>query len=35
VEGRLRADGVLEADTLLLKCPSRYEEAPQEVKKIS
>ena len=35
VEGRLREDGVLEADTLLLKCPSRYEEAPQEVKKIS
>ncbi|QLQ07100.1 MAG: cytochrome c maturation protein CcmE [Anaerolineae bacterium] len=32
VEGRLGADGVLEADTLLLKCPSRYEEAPQEVK---
>ncbi|MBK9231798.1 MAG: cytochrome c maturation protein CcmE [Anaerolineae bacterium] len=35
VEGRLRPDGVLDADTLLLKCPSRYEEAPQEVKKIS
>ncbi len=34
VEGRLRADGVLDADTLLLKCPSRYEEPPQEVKKI-
>ena len=32
VEGRLGQDGILEADTLLLKCPSRYEEAPQEVK---
>ena len=35
VEGRLGSDGVLEAETLLLKCPSRYEEAPQEVKSMS
>lgn len=26
VEGKLRPDGVMEAKTLLLKCPSRYEE---------
>ncbi len=26
VEGRLNADGVFQANTLLLKCPSRYEE---------
>ncbi|MCS7221957.1 MAG: cytochrome c maturation protein CcmE [Anaerolineae bacterium] len=31
LEGKLREDGVFEAKTLLLKCPSRYEEAPQEV----
>ncbi|HEY65766.1 MAG TPA: cytochrome c maturation protein CcmE [Caldilineae bacterium] len=30
LEGTLREDGVFEAKTLLLKCPSRYEEAPQE-----
>ncbi|NOX63042.1 MAG: cytochrome c maturation protein CcmE [Chloroflexi bacterium] len=29
VEGELTPDGVFEADTLLLKCPSRYEEAPE------
>jgi len=27
VEGRLRQDGVFEATTLILKCPSKYEEA--------
>ena len=27
VEGRLSADGTFHADTLLLKCPTRYEEA--------
>ncbi|MCC7353779.1 MAG: cytochrome c maturation protein CcmE [Anaerolineae bacterium] len=26
VEGKLNADGVFQANTLLLKCPSRYEE---------
>ena len=31
LEGTLREDGVFEAKTLLLKCPSRYEEPPQEV----
>ncbi|MCO6449249.1 MAG: cytochrome c maturation protein CcmE [Caldilineales bacterium] len=29
VEGELSSDGVFRADTLLLKCPSRYEEAPE------
>lgn len=29
IEGELSADGVFHADTLLLKCPSRYEEAPE------
>ena len=31
VEGQLLADGTFKAETLLLKCPSRYEEAPEEV----
>jgi len=31
VEGRLGEDGVFQADTLLLKCPTRYEEdVPQQ-----
>ncbi len=29
VEGELDSNGVFKADTLLLKCPSRYEEAPE------
>lgn len=32
VEGRLNADGTFHADTLLLKCPTRYEEQfPKQV----
>ena len=31
VEGELLADGSFQADTLLLKCPSRYEEDPEEI----
>lgn len=31
VEGTVSADGQFVADSLLLKCPSRYEEAPEEV----
>ena len=31
VQGRLRADGVFEATTLLTKCGSRYEAAPEEL----
>jgi cytochrome c-type biogenesis protein CcmE len=31
VEGELLADGTFKAETLLLKCPSRYEEDPEEV----
>ena len=31
IEGQLQADGTFKADTLLLKCPSRYEEEPEEV----
>jgi cytochrome c-type biogenesis protein CcmE len=31
VEGELLADGTFQADTLLLKCPSRYEEEPEEI----
>lgn len=31
IEGELLADGSFQADTLLLKCPSRYEEEPEEV----
>ncbi len=29
--GELLPDGVFEADDLLLKCPSRYEEAPEDI----
>ncbi len=31
VEGELLPDGSFEAQTLLLKCPSRYEEEPEEL----
>ncbi len=31
VEGELLADGVFQADELLLKCPSRYEETPEDI----
>ena len=31
VEGELLENGSFEAETLLLKCPSRYEEDPEEV----
>jgi cytochrome c-type biogenesis protein CcmE len=31
VEGELLPDGTFQAETLLLKCPSRYEEDPEEV----
>lgn len=31
VEGELTESGVFQADTLLLKCPSRYEEEPEEI----
>jgi cytochrome c-type biogenesis protein CcmE len=31
LEGRLRADGVFEATTLLTKCGSRYEAAPEDL----
>ncbi len=31
VEGELLEDGTFQANTLLLKCPSRYEEEPEEV----
>ncbi len=31
IEGELLADGNFQADTLLLKCPSRYEEEPEEI----
>lgn len=32
IEGRLSADGTFHADTLLLKCPTRYEEQfPEQV----
>lgn len=31
IEGEMMADGVFKADTLLLKCPSRYEESPEEI----
>jgi cytochrome c-type biogenesis protein CcmE len=30
-EGELLADGSFKANDLLLKCPSRYEEAPEEI----
>ncbi|HID33779.1 MAG TPA: cytochrome c maturation protein CcmE [Anaerolineae bacterium] len=29
VEGEIQSDGTFQADNLLLKCPSRYEEAPE------
>ena len=29
--GELLPDGVFQADVLLLKCPSRYEEAPEDI----
>jgi cytochrome c-type biogenesis protein CcmE len=31
VEGELLPDGTFQAETLLLKCPSRYEEEPEEI----
>ena len=31
VEGELMPDGVFQAEVLLLKCASRYEEAPEEI----
>lgn len=31
IEGRLGSGGEFQADTLLLKCPSRYEEDPEQV----
>jgi cytochrome c-type biogenesis protein CcmE len=31
VEGEMLPDGTFKAETLLLKCPSRYEEEPEEV----
>ena len=31
VEGELLADGTFQADNLLLKCPSRYDEEPEEI----
>lgn len=31
VEGELLPDGTFQAETLLLKCPSRYEEDPEEI----
>ncbi|GEM_PF-76593 len=31
VEGQFLPDGTFQADTLLLKCPSRYEEEPEEI----
>lgn len=31
VEGELLPDGSFQAETLLLKCPSRYEEEPEEI----
>jgi cytochrome c-type biogenesis protein CcmE len=31
LEGRLRTDGVFEANTLLTKCGSRYEAAPEDL----
>ena len=34
LEGKLNADGVFEAKTLLLKCPSRYEEPPVQVQAV-
>jgi len=31
VEGSMLEDGTFQADSLLLKCPSRYEEEPEEI----
>jgi len=31
IEGELLPDGSFQAETLLLKCPSRYEEEPEEI----
>jgi cytochrome c-type biogenesis protein CcmE len=31
IEGELNPDGTFHAETLLLKCPSRYEEEPEEI----
>lgn len=31
IEGELLPDGSFQADTLLLKCPSRYEEEPEQI----
>ena len=31
VEGKMLEDGTFQADNLLLKCPSRYEEEPEEI----
>ncbi|MEZ4621751.1 MAG: cytochrome c maturation protein CcmE [Caldilineaceae bacterium] len=31
IEGELLPDGTFQAETLLLKCPSRYEEEPEEI----
>ena len=31
VEGELLQGGTIEADVLLLKCPSRYEESPEDI----
>lgn len=31
IEGQMMADGSFQAESLLLKCPSRYEEEPEEV----
>lgn len=31
IEGEMLPDGSFQADTLLLKCPSRYEEEPEEI----
>jgi cytochrome c-type biogenesis protein CcmE len=33
LEGKLRADGVFEATTLLTKCGSRYEAAPEDLQR--
>lgn len=31
IEGEMLSDGSFQADTLLLSCPSRYEEEPEEI----
>ena len=35
LEGRYRADGVFEAHTVLTKCGSRYEAAPEELQELA